>query len=111
MEELKLYVKNKAKEYLEETGESIDAFPTSIVDFVIECFSNSLPSNLMEEQVLADIKRCKNAMAMACVEVYSKAGAEGQASHSENGISRAYEKTWISNSLFYGLPNYAKVIK
>ena len=33
------------------------------------------------------------------VEVYSKRGAEGQISHNENGISRAYEASGISPSL------------
>lgn len=111
MNELIEYVSAKAKQYLEETGESIETFPSSIVDFVIECFSNCLPNNLTEEQILSDISRCKTSMAMACVEIYGKAGGEGQTSHSENGISRTYERAWISDSLFYGLPNYARVIK
>lgn len=34
-----------------------------------------------------------------CVEMFSKKGAEGQTSHSENGISRSYECGDISNSL------------
>lgn len=33
------------------------------------------------------------------VELYSKMGAEGQVSHSENGISRTYEAAEISPSL------------
>ena len=33
------------------------------------------------------------------VEIYSKRGAEGQTSHSENGVNRTYEKADISASL------------
>lgn len=33
------------------------------------------------------------------VELYSKAGAEGEVAHSENGISRTYERANISPSL------------
>ena len=33
------------------------------------------------------------------VELYSKMGAEGQVSHSENGISRTYEAAEVSPSL------------
>lgn len=33
------------------------------------------------------------------IELYNKRGAEGQISHSENGLTRMYEKSDISNSL------------
>lgn len=33
------------------------------------------------------------------IELYSKQGAEGQTSHSENGITRMYEKANVSPSL------------
>lgn len=33
------------------------------------------------------------------IEMFNKRGAEGQTSHSENGISRTYEKSDISHSL------------
>jgi len=33
------------------------------------------------------------------IDLYNKIGAEGQLSHSENGISRTYESSWISEQL------------
>lgn len=33
------------------------------------------------------------------IELFNKQGVEGQTSHSENGISRSYEKGYISSSL------------
>lgn len=33
------------------------------------------------------------------LDLYNKMGAEGQLSHSENGVSRAYESSWISAQL------------
>lgn len=45
------------------------------------------------------------------VEIYNKQGAEGQVSHSENGISRSYESAYVSDTLlkritpFAGVPN------
>lgn len=33
------------------------------------------------------------------IELYNKRGAEGQTAHSENGISRTYEKSDVSSSL------------
>ena len=33
------------------------------------------------------------------LDLYAKIGAEGQTSHSENGISRTWESSWISEEL------------
>ena len=33
------------------------------------------------------------------LDLYNKIGAEGQTSHSENGVSRSYESSWISEQL------------
>lgn len=33
------------------------------------------------------------------IDLYNKSGAEGELSHSENGISRSYESSWISEQL------------
>lgn len=33
------------------------------------------------------------------LDLYNKDGAEGEKAHSENGISRTYESSWISESL------------
>ena len=42
------------------------------------------------------------------VEMFSKRGAEGQISHTENGISRMYEKADISPSLIMQITPMAK---
>ena len=112
MNELTDYVSRKAKDYLLETGTKIDKFPTSIVDFVIEYAVTEkchFPKYYTEEQMVADLERCKNSLAMACNDIYAKAGAEGQNSHSENEISRAYDSSWITPKLLSGLPNYVNV--
>lgn len=112
MNELTEYVKKKAKEYLEETGETIDAFPSSIVDFVIEYISQGchFPSHFTDKNIVSDLEKGKNTLAMACVDVYSRAGAEGQLSHSENSISRTYDSSWISPKITANFPNYVKVL-
>lgn len=33
------------------------------------------------------------------MDMYNRIGAEGQMSHSENGVQRTYESSWISESL------------
>ena len=109
--ELAYYVSDKAREYMEETGGKLDKFPMSIVDFVIEHAIEQchFPKNFTEKQMVTDLARNKNSLAMACNEIYAKAGAEGQTGHSENGISRSYDSAWISPKLLSGLPNYVKV--
>jgi hypothetical protein len=33
------------------------------------------------------------------LDLYNKDGAEGELSHSENGVSRSYESSWVSEQL------------
>lgn len=33
------------------------------------------------------------------LDIYNRIGAEGETAHSENGISRSYDGSWISNKL------------
>ncbi len=42
------------------------------------------------------------------VEFYSKRGAEGQTSHSENGIGRTYDKTDVSTGLLEQIRPYVR---
>lgn len=42
------------------------------------------------------------------IEMYNKRGVEGQSSHSENGISRTYERADISHSLIREITPVAK---
>ena len=44
------------------------------------------------------------------IEVYNKRGAEGQGSHTENGISRVYERGDISRSLISKITPIAKTL-
>lgn len=112
MGQLTLYVCDKARSYLEEAGEKIDSFPMSIVDFVIEHISQNchFPSHFTEQNIVSDLSRGKNQLAMACVEVYARAGAEGQTAHSENGITRSYEGSWISPKFYEAFPNYVSLL-
>lgn len=112
MTELTNYVSEKAKLYLEETGEMIDRFPISIVDFVIEyaCGGCHFPKHFTEKNIVADLERGKNSISMACVDIYGKVGGEGETSHSENTISRTYQAAWITTDLFANLPNYVDIL-
>ncbi len=49
-----------------------------------------------------------NVQIQIAVELYNKAGAEGQTAHSENGIARTYEASDISPSLLKKITPFAK---
>lgn len=112
IDELTTYVQGKALTYLTETKETIDTFPLSIVDFVIEYASQNchFPSHFRESNIVADLEKGKNALAMACVDVYARVGAEGQTGHNENGVNRAYKSAWITFDLLSNFPNYVKIL-
>lgn len=112
MHELTEYVREKAKEYVTETGEEMDKFPLSIVDFVIEHVAQNchFPEHFGEKDIVSALEKGKSNLAMACVEVYARSGAEGQNSHSENGISRGYDGAWISAKFYNAFPNYVSIL-
>ena len=105
-------VQTKALSYMTETGDTIETFPMSIVDFVIEYAINEshFPANFTEDKIATRLSRCTNALAMACIEVYSRVGGEGERAHSENAITRTYDGAWISTRLHDVLPNYVEVV-
>ena len=43
------------------------------------------------------------------MDLYNKIGAEGEISHSENGISRSFESSWISKQLLAEVTPYVGV--
>ena len=44
------------------------------------------------------------------MDLYNKIGAEGETSHSENGISRTFESSWISEQLLSEVTPYCGVV-
>lgn len=44
------------------------------------------------------------------MDLYNRIGAENEVAHSENGISRTYESSWISESLLQEVTPVAKVV-
>lgn len=44
-------------------------------------------------------ERYKDLQIRIAMDMYNRIGAEGQMSHSENGVQRTYESGWISESL------------
>ena len=112
MEELRLAVQQLAKTYWNETGDELEVFPMSIVAFVIEYAIGRchFPPSYTQDKTIEVMSKFENSLAMACVDVYSKAGAEGEKSHSENGVARTYSDSYIDQNLLAQLPNYVTVI-
>lgn len=108
MVELTGEVTRKALLYLKEQGEDIETFPTSIVDFVIEfaIAESHIPNHYAESEIAEKLGGSKTVLAMMCLDIYSKAGSEGEMSNHEGSISRTYESAWISKSLIDSLPNF-----
>ena len=112
IENLTTTVQMKALTYITESGEDMNIFPSSIVDFVIEYAINEshFPNDYTDEQIGTRLGRCVNSLAMACIDVYARMGAEGEKAHSENAISRTYDGAWISGRLHDVLPNFVGVL-
>lgn len=78
-------IKNLITEYGVETSDLT-------ILFAIEQFEiiRNYPLTWDEEKKIADMEKNKAKIAMAAIEIDAKDGAEGQVSHSENGISRTW---------------------
>lgn len=113
LSELTKTVSDKALQYLKDIDENIEKFPSSIVDFVIEYASNGchFPNHFDEKSIVSVLEKGKNSLAMACIDIYSKVGAEGQTGHSEPGVSRTYKSAWITFDLLSNFPNYVTILK
>lgn len=96
--------------YFETTGESIsDEFLLLLVDSLVDEYKSkrNYPGYFTEEQIEADVaaylNRKKTYFATKVIPaMVGKIGAEGQVSHSENGISRTWETdAWFSDVIPY----------
>ena len=85
-------IKTLTTAYIDDTDFVVSTLSVSLA---IEKFADirNYASTMTDEQKLADMEKSKNKIAMASVEIESNNGTEGQVSHSENGISRSYDKT------------------
>ncbi len=116
MDELKNDVRMLALEYWNEsagvTDSGMEQFPLSIVAFVLEYAIGycHFPPHFSEEKKAAIMTNFKNSLAMACVDMYAKAGAEGEKTHNENGVQRTYNDSYIDKNLLDKLPNYVTVL-
>lgn len=102
LEKLKLYLKI-------DTG---DTDQDSVLLFLLSLAGNKLlerlyPFDSSKTEVPARYQFKQIEIALF---LYNKQGAEGETSHSENGISRAYENADIPDSLMHGVTPFVGVI-
>ena len=103
MEELIEQIQTNAQEYLHQIPEMLDFFVSElIVNYAIETFVSirNYPKSFDDEKKLDDLKKHKNKITMAVIEIALKSGAEGESQHSENGTSRTYENGGFARSIY-----------
>lgn len=113
-QEIKKNIVESAMVYFETTGESFsEEFLLLLVDSLVDEYKakRNYPAYFTEEQIESDIvayfSRKKSYIAMKVIPaMVGKIGAEGQVSHSENGISR----TWETDSCFSDVIPYCEVL-
>ena len=66
------------------------------------------PVNASGETVIED--RYVDLQYRIAVDLYNKQGAEGQIKHSENGISRDFESSWVSEQLLNEITPYCGIV-
>lgn len=100
MEEFIAKIKSMTTEYGVETSDLV-------VTLAIEQFENirNYPASWSEDKKLTDMDKNKAKIAMAAIEIDSKDGAEGQISHSENGISRTWSDKIVAYKDVIGFAN------
>lgn len=83
----------KVREYAEDSAKDIEISSVA-VGKAIEQFRDirNYPRRYDESQILEDMQKYKYTIAERAVEIASKAGAEGEISHNENGVSRGYKE-------------------
>lgn len=101
LERMKLRVPEEANDAvfvdcLESAKNAILARRFPYGDFPTKTVTNSDGSTSEETYIESRYLDLQYRIAM---DLYNKAGAEGETSHTENGISRMYESSWISKQL------------
>lgn len=110
---MKEELSRKATEYFNGIEELKWVVPSDmLIEFALEKYKQhrNFPSNFTEDKIDEDIKSHLSTIAMAVVDLQMKVGAEGEKSHSENGVSRTYENAYISTSVFNDVLPYVKVL-
>lgn len=93
----------------EETGDSV---LKEILETAKDVVLARLYPFLDDEQLDGKIvpRRYRTVTLDIAVELYNKRGAEGEISHSENGVARTYSSAFVSDELLSQIIPYASVV-
>jgi hypothetical protein len=87
----------RVKVRLRFTGEVEDSMLTELLTSALDVI-NDIRQYTPTDGAIVEPQYESLAVEMA-VALYSKLGAEGEVSHSENGVSRSYDSSWFPASL------------
>ena len=91
-----------------------DSIDDSLARFILEDAGEIVLNTLYPTRRPANAEvpeRYDSLQVQIAMEIFSKRGAEGENSHSENGISRHYESSWISPTLLHQIVPYVSIIE
>lgn len=103
---------NKVTEYMDSIDELKGQIPSvMLIDFVVEKYKQhrNFPYAMTDDVIEQDLYNHMSTIAMAVVDLYSKLGAEGEISHTENGVTRQYENAYVSTSIFNDVLPYVNI--
>lgn len=103
----------KVQTYINSIDELAGQTPSPmLIDFVVEKFKQhrNYPLHFTDSIIEDDLYKHISTIAMAVVDMISKMGAEGEESHSENGVTRKYESAYISTNIFIDVLPYVNIL-
>jgi len=101
----------KLKIYLGITDNSEDTLLSLMIEKAESAILNRrYPFGYTDKERDTALSRYSDVVLDIAVYLYNKRGAEGQTSHSENGINRSYESAGIPESYFQGIIPVCKVL-
>jgi hypothetical protein len=103
LENLKIYLK-----ITDDTEDDLLSLFLSMAENKV--LNKRYPYGYTDEEKTAAIEKYSDVVMDIAVFLYNKQGAEGQTGHSENGISRSYEKAGIPDSFIQDIIPVAKLM-
>ena len=103
---------SKVEEYKEAIPELAEQIISPfLIDFVIEKYKQhrNYPMSFTDKTIEDDLNNHITTIAMAVIDMLNKLGAEGEISHTENGVSRQYENAYVSTNIFYDVLPYVNI--
>ena len=110
-------VENYVNVYTQESGEAIsEGMVSMVIDLLVQKYISikSYPSNWSQEDIKADVNEYFEShaarIALKIPEIVGRIGAEGETSHSENGINRSYQHGDVLYDAFPDVVQFAHVL-